>query len=170
MAKTRKVREKQEGVDVDLTPMIDVVFLLIIFFILVTTITTQENVNLRLPDALAANEDDPAEDRPFIVHIAPYDQMTDSDLPENFGYFCLGHPEAKELGELRGILQEVAEIVDDDRKYTGRDPATGISENEIVIRSDARAPAEYFGRLIEMMAEIQMYRIRVAIMKDQAVD
>jgi biopolymer transport protein ExbD len=170
MARARKPQEKQEGVDVDLTPMIDVVFLLIIFFILVTTITTQENVNLRLPDALAANPEDPQEKRTFTVHIAPADQLTDADLPDRFGYFCLGHPEPKDLSELRGILQDVAETVDEERDYRGRDPETGISENEVVIRSDARSPSQYFGRLIEMMAELQMYRIRVAIMKDELVD
>jgi biopolymer transport protein ExbD len=172
MAKQRKKAPVQEGVDVDLTPMIDVVFLLIIFFLVVTQITTQENVNLRLPDALAANPEDPDEKATFTVHIAPADQLTTSDRPETFGYFAQGRPTTWSLDELRIILRDVAEIVDPDRDYTGRDPETGISENEVVIRSDARAPAAYFGRLIEMMAEpeIFMYRIRIAIMKDQLTD
>jgi biopolymer transport protein ExbD len=159
-------------VDVDLTPMIDVVFLLIIFFLVVTQITTQENVNLRLPDALAANPEDPQEKRTFTVHIAPEDQLTTADLPERFGYFAMGRPTPFSLDELRVILRDVAEIVDEERDYKGRNPDTGISENEVVIRSDARAPAQYFGRLIELMSdpEVFMYRIRIAIMKDQFTD
>ncbi len=169
MAKRHKKQRLQEGVEVDLTPMIDVVFQLIIFFMLVTTITSQENVNLRLPDALVANPEDPQDKKTFTVHIAPRDQTSDEALPaaDQFGYFCYGHPLPKDLVEMENILMREAEIVDPERDLTGRDPETGISENEIVIRCDARAPAQYFGSLIELMArDVKMYKIKIAILKD----
>ncbi|MBX3458718.1 MAG: biopolymer transporter ExbD [Planctomycetes bacterium] len=169
MAKVRKTGARSDKVEVDLTPMIDVVFLLIIFFLVVTQITTQENVNLRLPDALAANEEDPQSKRPFVIHIAPADQSSDAVLPEIFGYFCHGHPEPKNIKEMEGILQEQADRVDESADYTGRGP-DGISENMIVVRCDARAPAQYFGQLIELMALIKIYKIKIAIMKDQEID
>lgn len=55
MAKTKKSKRVEGAAEIDMTPMIDVTFQLIIFFMVVTQITSQENVNLRLPDALAAN-------------------------------------------------------------------------------------------------------------------
>ncbi|MCC7510440.1 MAG: biopolymer transporter ExbD [Planctomycetes bacterium] len=169
MAKKRKARAVPEGVEVDLTAMIDVVFQLIIFFLVVTQITSQENVNLRLPDALAANDEDPQAKKQFIVHIAPSDQGSDAELPEQYGYFCHGHPDPKNIQEMEGILNEQADRVDETAGYTGRGP-DGISENMIVVRSDARAPAQYFGQLIEQMALIKIYKIKIAIMKDQELD
>ena len=74
MARKRKSRKSDEKASPDLTPMIDVTFQLIIFFMVVTQITTQDNVSLRLPDALAANEEDPNAKKIFTVHIAPVNQ------------------------------------------------------------------------------------------------
>jgi biopolymer transport protein ExbD len=167
MAKRHKKARIAEGVEVDLTPMIDVTFQLIIFFMLVTTITTQENVNLRLPDALVANPEDPQAKKAFTVHIAPRNQSSDEALPgpNDFGYFCYGHPQDKTLQEMGNIMLKEAELVDPARELKGY--VDGISENEVVIRCDARAPAQYFGALIELMAtEVKMYRIKIAILKD----
>jgi hypothetical protein len=63
------------------------------------------------------------------------------------------------------IMLKEAELVDPARELKGY--VDGISENEVVIRCDARAPAQYFGALIELMAtEVKMYRIKIAILKD----
>jgi hypothetical protein len=169
MARKHKARQTSGAVEVDLTPMIDVVFLLIIFFLVVTQITQTENVNLRLPDALAANEEDPQHKKTFTIHIAPIDQDSDADLPEKFGWFCYGEPHPRSLNDMRGILQEVADKVDPDMEYPGRGP-DGISENMVLVRCDARAPAQNFGQLIELMASLMMYKIKIAIMKDQKVE
>ena len=169
MARKRKERETPAGAEIDLTPMIDVVFLLIIFFLVVTQITSQENVNLRLPDALAANEEEPNAKKLFTVHIAPINQTGDEKLPEEFGWFCYGEPNPRSIDEMRAILDAEAALVDPERDLTGRGP-DGISENMVVVRCDARCPAEHFGRLIEMMAGLMMYKIKIAILKDQKVE
>lgn len=162
----RKARKDMEDVEVDLTPMIDVVFQLIIFFMVVTQITTQDNVNLRLPDALAANEEDPQAKKIFTVHIAPANQSkADDDLPDQFGWFCFGEGRPKTVDEMKGILAKVASLVDPAKEYPGLN-AAGISENMIYVRCDARCPAGEFARLIEMMVEAKMYKIKVGIMKD----
>jgi len=44
-------RVKKEDVDVNLTPLIDVVFLLLIFFMVSTTFTKESRLNLELPEA-----------------------------------------------------------------------------------------------------------------------
>ena len=169
MARKRKAREVAEGAEVDLTPMIDVTFQLIIFFMVVTQITTQENVNLRLPDALAANEEPEDAKKLFTVHIAPVNQAGDEMLPEEFGWFCYGEPNPRSIEEMRGILDQEAALVDETRDLTGRGP-DGISENMVLVRCDARCPAGEFGKLIEMMASLMMYKIKIAILKDQKVE
>jgi biopolymer transport protein ExbD len=169
MARARKPREVSEGAEVDLTPMIDVTFQLIIFFMVVTQITSQDNVSLRLPDAVAANEEDPNAKKIFTVHIAPVNQGASEDLPEDFGWFCYGEPNARTPDEMKGILEAEASRVDPAIEYPGRD-AEGISENMILVRCDARCPAGEFGKLIELMVEARMYKIKIAIMKDQKVE
>lgn len=165
----RKKTKGQADVELDLTPMIDVVFQLIIFFMVVTQITTQDNVNLRLPDALAANEEDPQAKKIFTVHIAPLDQnKADDNLPDKFGWFCFGEGQARTADEMKLILAKMASLVDPAKEYTGLN-ANGISENMIYVRCDARCPAGEFARLIEMMVEAKMYKIKVGIMKDQEV-
>ncbi|MEE2639531.1 MAG: biopolymer transporter ExbD [Planctomycetota bacterium] len=52
-------KKKSNAIQMDLTPMIDIVFLLIIFFITVTQITKVNNEVLPLPKVLASEEQTP---------------------------------------------------------------------------------------------------------------
>lgn len=47
-------RQAKEGVDVNLTPLIDVVFLLLIFFMVSTTFTDKTEMNIDLPESESA--------------------------------------------------------------------------------------------------------------------
>jgi len=49
-------RRLQPMVNVDLVPMIDVVFQLVVFFMLSSTLVTRTGLNLDLPDATSAQE------------------------------------------------------------------------------------------------------------------
>jgi biopolymer transport protein ExbD len=162
-------KKEEDSVSIDLTPMIDVVFQLLIFFIVVTQITSNENVALRLPDALTANPEDKSAKKMFTVHIAPVNQAGAEDMPDQFGWFCYGELRPRTIDEMKAILEVEAAIVDPARDLKGIDPATGISENQILVRCDARAPAGEFGKLIELMVGAMMYRIKIGIMKDPTI-
>lgn len=172
--KRKKSEDRSGGATVDLTPMIDVVFQLVIFFIVCTQITTQENVSLRLPDALSANPEDPKAGKLFTVHIAAANQgaANAQDIPEQWGWFCYGEPNPKSLQEITGILQAESKASDPNNKdKPGWDAANNRSENLIIVRVDARAPAGEFGKLIELMArEARIYKIKVAVLQDIKVD
>ena len=61
----------EAGLRTDLTPMIDVVLLLVIFFVMITDLTQRELEELDLPVASAATPDDPrAGARPLVVHLS----------------------------------------------------------------------------------------------------
>lgn len=47
-------RQRREEIDVNLTPLIDVVFLLLIFFMVSTTFTRETHLEVDLPEASAA--------------------------------------------------------------------------------------------------------------------
>ena len=53
----RLIRHKKESVDVNLTPLIDVVFLLLIFFMVSTTFSKETHLTLQLPDAQGNTEE-----------------------------------------------------------------------------------------------------------------
>lgn len=167
MPRRKRTSEGDGTGAIDLTPMIDCVFQLIIFFMVVTQITTQENVNLRLPDAISANKEPQNAKKIFTVHIASADQSSKDAIPKNWGWFCFGEPRPKSPDEMRPILDKMAALVDAGKDYTGRN-AQGISENMIYVRCDARCPAGEFAKLIELLVEVKMYKIKVAVMKDSA--
>ncbi len=53
-------RQNREAVDVNLTPLIDIVFLLLIFFMVSTTFTKENHLSINLPEASAeASETQP---------------------------------------------------------------------------------------------------------------
>ena len=60
--------DPETDMEMDMTPMIDVVFLLIIFFMVITDMTQQDLEDLQLPMAVYATEDrpEPGEYRPVV--------------------------------------------------------------------------------------------------------
>ena len=52
---------REEEVDVNLTPLIDVVFLLLIFFMVSTTFIRESEIELTLPEASAEARDEPVD-------------------------------------------------------------------------------------------------------------
>ena len=150
----------------DLTPMIDVTFLLIIFFVVVTQIASQDHVDLRLPDAIAACETSDSAAKLFTIHLAPLDRRA---MPERFGWFCYGDPRPRDSDEMAAILHAESALVDHSRNLPGRN-TDGISENTILLRCDARCPAGEFGKLLELMSQARLYKVKIAINKDQQAD
>ncbi len=167
MALTQKKRENAP-IGFDMTPMIDCVFQLLIFFIVCTQITQAENVALRLPDAVSAFEDPKNTPKIFTVHIAPVNQMGFEDFPKEFGWFCFGAPTPKTPDEMKAILGQEARRVDASRKLEGWSEANNRSENIVAVRCDARCPAGEFARLIELMVDARMYKIKVYVLKDMS--
>ena len=71
---TKKILEKED--EMNMTPMIDIVFNLLIFFMVVSDLTQQELANLTLPLAHTAVEDkDNDEDDRIILNIDDKGQL-----------------------------------------------------------------------------------------------
>ncbi len=68
---SRLASRHTEPVDANLTPMIDVVFLLIVFFVLVSQIVEVENVDLDLPRPEAAASELPGEQSRVVINVIP---------------------------------------------------------------------------------------------------
>ena len=55
----------------NLTPMIDVTFLLIVFFVLVSQIVEVEHVDLRLPELVEPRTDLPGDEARAVINVVP---------------------------------------------------------------------------------------------------
>lgn len=60
----RKVKRGSDNADVDMTPMLDIVFILLIFFIVTATFLQEQGVDMRPPPP---SPDEPSEPNPVIL-------------------------------------------------------------------------------------------------------
>ena len=72
----RKFTKKQEeqGADIDLTPMLDVVFIMLIFFIVVASFIKEAGIEVNRPDANQPPPDDP-DSKSILVLVESDDQI-----------------------------------------------------------------------------------------------
>lgn len=100
----KKVRSKKQDPFVDLTAMVDLAFLLITFFMLTTSLTKPQSMNLAMPDKSKEAEDtNVAESRTITLLLGTNDQLV-----WYAGQFdkMLGEPEVISYGRegLRALL------------------------------------------------------------------
>lgn len=73
-------RQRREEININLTPLIDVVFLLLIFFMITTTFTRESHLSISLPEA--SNAESPVEEPKSIeVLIGADGQYSINDAP-----------------------------------------------------------------------------------------
>jgi biopolymer transport protein ExbD len=63
----------QEEVDIDITPMLDVVFIMLIFFIVTASFVKEAGLDISKPEASQSSE--PAEIKPIVIYINALDEM-----------------------------------------------------------------------------------------------
>ena len=68
--------DPETEMEMNMTSMIDVVFLLIIFFMIITDLTQQDLEEMKLPKAMAAVPDNP-DPKPSPSHQAEIDEQTE---------------------------------------------------------------------------------------------
>ena len=113
-------RTEDAEADINLTPLIDVVFLLLIFFMVTTTFSKEAQIKLQLPSA-DSSEEVPAESRSITIQI--------SDI----GQYAVRGPDDKDgPRELINAARETLE------KAIARS-AGGLKDPIIVIRADQLA-------------------------------
>ena len=61
-------RQQTEDLDVNLTPLIDVVFLLLIFFMVSTTFQRESQISVQLPKAAKEPVDTPTENIEIVIN------------------------------------------------------------------------------------------------------
>ena len=156
--KLTKDRPSQDA-EMDMTPMIDIVFQLIIFFMLITDMSQKELETLVLPVAVTAapDEPDPTEVRP-IVNI-----LSDGSI------WVMGEIKFDPLNDdqylqVKAYLQQQAkqmplEPIDEANPGGRKAPA-----NPLLIRADQSTPFKHIQKVMELcgLEGIQIWKVQLA--------
>ncbi len=142
-------------VDMDMTPMIDIVFLMIIFFIIVSDMTQQDLAELKLPVAEQA-VDDEAEQGRMIINILKDGEV----IIKRVKYDTLDQPEA--VAALRAYLaSEVAK--------GEKDEGTTFSSRALLVRADKETKFKEVQKVMRICGEmgIQVYKVHLAAAQNE---
>jgi biopolymer transport protein ExbD len=165
----RKAQSVKEDLIVNLVPMVDIMFLLLLFFMLGADMSQREQAELVLPTAseIKENEKVKSEEPTTTVNI----QHTEPDgtkCPINAsGGYCReqGHWAVVIRGREipRETLREQIKNEADASLEPDVDPAAGVrlSARKLIIRADKSAPYGDVNKIIEYAGTAGIYKIEV---------
>ena len=121
--------------EVNLTPLIDVVFILLIFFMVSTTFQKESEINIELPEASG----EPLEERKDQLEII---------IDANGHYF---------IDEQQVVNTELETLKTAIRKFLGEQ-----TERPVVIRADRNTPYEAVVRAMDATAQLGLVQMSLA--------
>ena len=127
-------RQRSQEVGVDLTPLIDVVFLLLIFFMVSTTFTRENHLNIELPEASGERSQQQAEMIDVVINADGQYRLNNRVLVNN----------RRETLE-RGV----------------RELAEGNNSLPFIITADARTPHEYVVRAMDVAGRLGFAKLSI---------
>lgn len=168
-----------DSVGFDMTPMIDCVFQLIIFFMLVTDFANTQMERVMLPKATEAEEDkEPARKRLMINFVHQPDNNKDCpdfrkayDTKGNLVNTCANksHWKVKVASKVYSYaqLEEYLTLQGDaDREpQAGVDRSKWLSNRPLMIRSDAAAVYEVLEKVFAACARARIWKIEIGASK-----
>ena len=147
-------RSPQEEVTINLTPLIDIVFLLLIFFMVSTTFSKESQLRIRLPDA---SPDAVVEQRPsrLVVAITASGDYSIRGPNESTGQHLL----SRERSVLAQAMAKAKAKV-----------AQGADDLVVVIRADRKTPHEAVVRAMDVARKLGLVRITFSTQKPRNAD
>jgi len=129
-------RKRETRAAMNMTPMIDIVFLLIIFFMTVTQVSKINREQVELPQLQGAEDQKPMTltvnvDRDGTIVVSG-NQVTTSRL-------------------LAIVSRELAKVGDDPNRLT------------VVLRADRRGTSRVVNEIVKSLARLQITRVRIAV-------
>ena len=133
---------KEEGVEVNLTPLIDVVFLLLIFFMVSTTFDRHATLKVSLPESSAKATQ--KQDEPLVLSI---------DAKGN--YF---------LNDRQIVNQSLDTLMQALKRTIGDEAA--IKETALVLRADANTPHQSVVRAMDAASRLGLTKLSIATIEN----
>ena len=126
---------RREDLDLNITPLIDIVFLLLIFFMVSTTFQKESQLRVQLPEADQQEQQQP--ERPLEIVIS-------AD-----GQYAVGGRTLSD-NRLPSLLQALRQAAGDER------------DRPLVVRADARTPHQAVVRAMDAAAQLGLTRLSIA--------
>jgi biopolymer transport protein ExbD len=147
----------EENVACNLIPMIDIMFLLLLFFMLSADMSQRVTEDMKLPIAQHVKEDPKQKEG--------YETTTVNLVGEGDNWFVkiAGHA-YPDWAVLRASLDELAKSSPEPLTSDGR----FFSSRAIMLRADAAAPYKHVQRLIQQCSAVGFYKIEVVATKPDA--
>lgn len=131
-------RAEEDRLDVNITPLIDVVFLLLIFFMITTTFNQQAELRIDLPEASSEEQ---------ALDVIPIEITIDA----SGAYFVNGQNLAK--NDANALFQSLQKIV------------AGEKEKSVIIRADATTPHQSVVTAMDVVKRSGLSDLRIATSK-----
>lgn len=135
----RKIHKKE--LDVNIAPLIDVILLLIIFFMTVSQITQTEAEPLDLPEAERTKEIEKETDKRVIINVRQTGEM-------------IVYGEIYPLEKIRALLKD-------------EKAQRPTEEIRVLIRADGRTEWRRVERIIALCRDEGLLRVRVAVVEKE---
>lgn len=129
-------RRTREPVDINLAPLIDVVFILLLFFVVTTTFTRETQLKVDLPEAVTGAPPQAAESQVIEVLIGVDGLFSVNGLAPN-------------SNNLAGLMQLMA------------DQAKGDSSIPVLLSADANTPHQAVVTAMDAAAKLGMSKLRI---------
>jgi biopolymer transport protein ExbD len=154
----------EENCAMNMTPMIDCVFNLLIFFMLITDLNQKDLVDLTLPVAHKAEDDKgQEEDDRVILNVDKYGQVIWKQKIVNLD----------ELGTILASAKDRYELKMRQKGGTGLEDIGGgakASKLYVLLRADKDTPWQHVQWLMTVMAEQKLYKLQFATKKFRSGD
>ena len=172
--KRRKVPAVQEDVVCNLIPMVDIMFLLLLFFMLSADMGQRELEELVLPEADQVREDPKVQDQTALTTINVHHRPDDANFkcpintrgsicrdPEHWLIAIRGQEFTKET------VKDQLQMLADESLENDVDPLAKkrLSGRKVMIRADKAAPYGDVQKLIEVCSAVGIYKIEVGAAK-----
>jgi len=155
-------KHKIEEEQMDMTPMIDVVFLLIIFFMLISDMTQQDLEILTLPKAVSAVPDEPdVKDFRPVVNVRQNGVMV---VKQDEVFVPTAEGGTDDEQGIKQTLLTFSDLMDTD--FFNKELKTGaqIPDDFLLIRADQWTPFHYVQRIMTLCGDtdIQIWKVQLA--------
>ena len=134
----RRMSAARREAGIEITPLIDVVFLLLIFFMVSSSFVQKQVISVTLPESGAA--------------VANVSDTVEISLDAAGMYFVDGQPVGRERSQLLAAMQSIVRNLD----------ARALTEQPVEIRADANATHQSVVRVLDVCAALGLVQVSLA--------
>ena len=134
----RRVSAARREVGIEITPLIDVVFLLLIFFMVSSSFVQKQVISVTLPESGTA--------------VASVSDTVEISLDATGMYFVAGRPVGRERGQLLAAMQSIVRTLD----------ARALAVQPVEIRADANATHQSVVLALDVCVALGLVQVSLA--------